>query len=139
MFALLGFGAGIVVQLNPVAATDAAAAPSAATAGIRFNTDGTVDKRESASYTQVNSATDWIIPNGAASSDYEVRYTGHSGDAFTTEAAAEDTWIALSSNRLWQLSKNTAGFYSCTCTFEIRKGTGATIDTALCTFTANVI
>ena len=32
-------------------------------AGIRINTDGTIDKREGASYTQLAANTDWIIPN----------------------------------------------------------------------------
>ena len=105
-----------------------------ATAGIRFNADGTVDKREGGTYTQISSTTDWISPNGLATSDYEVRYTSAS-KAFDTEAAAEDTWIALGSNREWNLSAS-GDVDGLTCTFEIRIG-GVTQDTGAYSFTAD--
>ena len=70
------------------------------TSGIRFNTDGTVDKRENASYTQISAASDWIIPNSAAPSDYEVRVSGAPpGDAFTNSTGADGTWFTLDSAR----------------------------------------
>lgn len=76
-------------------------------AGIRVNTDGTVDKREGGTYTQIDGTTDWIIPNGDASSLYEVRVTNvsHTGGAsgWSSAAAADNTWIAISANREWNV------------------------------------
>ena len=75
--------------------------------GIRINADGTVDKLENVTYTQLDASTDWIIPNSAANGVYQVRITnvvdvGGTDAGFNDEqAAAEDTWISLSSNRQW--------------------------------------
>lgn len=75
-----------------------------AIAGIRVNTDGTIDKRELGIYTQIDSATDWIIPNGAASSSYEFRITSvtfNIGSVFFIQAAAANTWINMAAAREW--------------------------------------
>jgi len=75
---------------------------------VRINTDGTVDKYLEPTYTQIDSSTDWIIPNGAASALYEVRITNIvdiGGDTLTWEtgSAARDTWLAISSNLQWKV------------------------------------
>ena len=74
--------------------------------GVRFNADGTVDSLLDGSYAQIDNATDWIIPNNAAPGLYQVRVTSvtetdSSGNGWQAAAAANDTWIALTSNRLW--------------------------------------
>ncbi len=113
---------------------------SGRTAGIRFNTDGTVDKRERNDYTQIDVATDWIIPNVAATSEYEVRFTGHTGDPFTELAAAENIWIAISTAREWKLVNGSGGSTdTANATFEIRRGSsGAAMDTGAYVFIAEV-
>jgi hypothetical protein len=75
--------------------------------GVRFNSDGTVDKRI-ATYTQISPTTDWIIPNGDAPDLFEVMTdnwvdVGGSGGGFNQVAAAEGVWIALTSNREWNV------------------------------------
>lgn len=113
---------------------------SARTAGIRFNTDGTVDKLERVTYTQIDAATDWIIPNDAALSEYEVRYTGHSGEPFQEFAATENTWIAISAAREWKVINSSGGTTeTANATFEIRRGSsGNALDTGAYTFIAEV-
>ena len=45
--------------------------PTVAIAGIRVNADGTIDKRIGAVYTQIDSATDWGVPNGGITGNEE--------------------------------------------------------------------
>jgi hypothetical protein len=113
--------------------------PGTATAGIRFNTDGTVDKLVDGAYSQIDSGTDWIIPNVDADSTFDVRCTNITSGSWTSEAAAEDTWISLSANREWYVFTNgIPSTQACTCTFEIRKDGGAVLDSATYTCTATV-
>lgn len=130
-------GGGFIVNLAGEAISHAH--PTDSTAGIRFNLDGTIDELRGTSYSQIDAATDWIIPNGKAATDFEVRFTGLTGDAFTTEAASSGTWIALSLAREWKLN-NIVDLTtdSNSVTFEIRRGSGATIDTGVYTFSAQV-
>jgi len=108
--------------------------------GFRFNTDGTIDKRENGSYSQVSAATDWIIPNVAAATDYEVRATSVTGDAWATSPVADDTWIDLSAAREWNVQDTNplaGGTKSTSWTFEIRKGAGATLSSGSYSATAD--
>lgn len=111
-----------------------------ASANIRFMANGTVEKDENGATTQVDSATDWIIPNANASSEYQIRYTNFTGSALTAPPSAEDEWIDLGTDRtygLFRLSSN-PGTSSCSFTIEIRKGTGAVLDSATYTLSAEV-
>lgn len=107
-------------------------------AGIRVNTDGTIDKLEDGVVTQLAASTDWVIPNGAASSDFDVRATsvtetGGHGLGWDSAPAADDTWVDLSVNRTWQDANvgsggsNTGGHNF---TLEIRYKGGAALDSA---------
>ena len=107
-------------------------------AGFRVNTDGTIDKREDGTYTQLSASTDWIIPNAAANGVYQVRVTsvtstGGTDSGFNTvEAATEDTWIALTANREWSCeSIGTGGADSVGYDFDIqiRYGSGPVLAT----------
>jgi len=78
--------------------------------GIRVNTDGTIDKItgdstdvSTATFTQIDSATDWITPN-AAGTGYHVRFNTNSGDALDVGSSSAGAWIALTSNRLFYFS-----------------------------------
>lgn len=112
--------------------------------GVRFNTDGTVDKRI-ATYTQIDSGTDWIIPNTSASGSYEVMTdnwadTGGSGGGFNAAAAAEGTWIALTANREWNVQAvGPMGADSSKMTFDahIRFNGGATLSSGTYSIESN--
>ena len=76
------------------------------TARLTINADGTIDKLENVTTTQLSSDTDWVTPNEVADGDHDVRITNvvwTTGAAFTNEAAAEDAWIDLSVARVWDL------------------------------------
>lgn len=109
-------------------------------AGVRINTDGTVDRRggTSGNYVQIDSGTDWIIPNGSASSDFEVYCTvnSSSGSGLDAGSAATDTWLALSTNREWFCSRTTVGTDSANLTISIRYNGGATLDSGTYALTA---
>ncbi len=107
-----------------------------ATAGIRFNTDGTVDKLVGSTYTQIDASTDWLRPVGFAPGDYEVRLESNSGDAFDVGPAV-GTWVALTSAREWKQVRATNGTDTNTAVFGIRKGSsGSAEDTGSFDFTA---
>jgi len=104
--------------------------------GIRFNSDGTIDELIGVTYTQIDTGTDWIIPNGDAPDLFEVMTdnwldSGGAGDGFNNAAAAEGVWIALTSNRLWSVKGQApGGADSNAMSFDahIRWNGGATID-----------
>lgn len=98
---------------------------SQATAECFFQASGIVQRRvNGGSLTQVDSGTDWIIPNGAAPGSYRCRHTGPSGDAFNFVTAAVNVYSALTSQYEIQQIDNspTAGGQSTTCTIEIDDG-----------------
>lgn len=106
-----------------------------AIAGVRFNTDGTVDQNKGGFYTQIDSSTDWIIPNGGASSDFDVRLVSVTGAALDT-GPATGTWVNLGTNREWLQIRSTNGTDSSTCVFAIRYKGGGDLDTGTYTLTA---
>ena len=73
-------------------------------ADLEFRTDGTVWSNAFAGWNQISVATDWIIPNGRASSSYDIRYTNLVGDALFSAPAAQNVWIAMSANRKYSQS-----------------------------------
>lgn len=109
-------------------------------AGVRINTDGTVDRRGGASgtYTQIDSGTDWIIPNAAASSSYQVFCAVNSttGNGLDAGSASTATWLDLSVAREWFCARSTVGTDNANITISIRLGTGATIDSGTYDLTA---
>jgi len=130
-------GAPPVVTVSGETISHTVSQPSDAVAGIRWNADGTVDKKVGGTFSQIDASTDWIIPNGAGDSSYEVRHTFTSGASFTTEASAVNVWIALGSDRLYELLEGGESTQTRVCVFEIRKDGGAVIDSATYTFTAD--
>ena len=132
-FHIMASGGGPKVNLDGEALISDVSASRACTAGIRVNADGTIDKLVHLTYTQIDVATDWIIPNAAASSDYDVRITGvtfNTGTVFDAAAAVEDTWIDLGSDRLWSIDDNDSSAtdnHDVSFTIEIRGPGGATL------------
>ena len=114
-------------------------------AGIRVNVDGTIDKRiQSTSYSQIDASTDWVIPNGAASTDYEFRVTNvvwNSGASFNIiDASPEDVWINLTGGALeWSVIDATpggTGTMDVDFDLQVRKGSGPVLSTGAYTLIA---
>ena len=119
-----------IVTLSGEAISDTQEDPTNAIAGLRVNTDGTIDQVTQAGAAQIDSATDWIIPNVRANSLYEVSVTGVTGDPFDlSPPGSNGDWFDLSANRTWQLTQATTGSKNCSFTLNIRYNGGATIDT----------
>ena len=109
-----------------------------ARAALVFNTDGTVDKIEASTTTQIDSATDWIIPNSTAPSDYEIRFTSLVGAALDgVTNLTEDVFAILSTQRTMDQNRTTVGTDTSTFTVEIRKGSGSVLSSASYTLTAS--
>lgn len=67
--------------------------PATSYAGVRINADGTVDKREDGTYTQIDSATDYVIPNGAVTGSERFRCTDNNAN-LDAGSSATGTWLA---------------------------------------------
>ena len=113
------------------------------TAGVRFHSDGRIQKLVNTTRTQINASTDWIIPNGDADNTYEVRanYNWIEGSTWLSEPVAENTWIDLGTLREWSVQDTAAppglGTKEVAITFNIRKDGGATLATGIITLTAD--
>lgn len=105
--------------------------------GIRFNADGTTDRLTgSATYTQINSASDWIDQFvGAVAGDFYVRCSViNSGDAWSTQPAAVGTWVNLATAKEWYLEDASADPFTILANnadFQIRYKTGSPEDTGV--------
>ena len=141
MFLALAGGHGVGQSFNITASTifDLAVDPLNATAGMIFRSDGGMSSL-SPGASDFHDATDWVIPHGAnVGALFEVRYTTHSGDALTSQASTENTWIALSSDRTYSLFNGDIGTDSSVQTVEIRRiSDSVVVASAIITFTAEV-
>jgi hypothetical protein len=106
----------------------------AATSGIRYNTNGSVDERIQSAYSGIGN---WIsATRTGAGSDYQIRATKTGGTNPSGSALA--TWLDLSSAQEWRLTSGTTSgsFFTCTLTIEIRiKVDAATYAGMSCTVT----
>lgn len=104
-------------------------------AGVRVNADGTVDRRGGGTgvYNQIDSGTDWIIPNAEANNyAFEVKadVNSTSGNGLDAGSAATGSWLALTSDREWFCNRTTVGTDSANLTISIRLG-GDVLDTGI--------
>lgn len=105
--------------------------------------DGRVAKARFTAQTILSPDTDWIIPNFANDDLYEVRVTNvvveaGGGVAFSFASAAEDTWIALSADRSWEVdAPSLGGVKRVSFDLEIRYNGGAVLASARYTLTAS--
>ncbi len=97
--ALLKSAAAVVTVTGGDAIHHAVANFNTATAIIRVNADGTIDKIEGAVVTQLQSVTDWIIPNGANDGLYEVLFAKGVLDDAPNVGVALDVWHFIGANR----------------------------------------
>ena len=114
---------------------------STARSEIEFRTNGNVyEEDNNGTSNQVDSTTDWLRPTGNET-DYQIRFThvGATNSQFGA-TAAEGVWWPFSSGSffIW-ISTTGTGFQSEseTVTIEIRKGTGAVLDSGTYTVNAN--
>lgn len=105
---------------------DAVVDPANAQAGVRFNSDGTIDKNEGGSYTQIDANTDWIIPNGADKTPYTVRCTDNNAN-LAAGSAATGTWLAATSTWNWYIEQTSFGTKNLDIDLEISPDGGTTI------------
>jgi hypothetical protein len=97
-----------------------------ATCGIRVNLDGTIDKLQGpASYTQISSATDWVIPNAQSSVAHWVRFERISGDTIDFTGTLS-TWQQLNANREINYDVNSVSIRSGIYSVEIALDSGGT-------------
>lgn len=94
----------VVVSLSGESINDSAPAMGTAWAELKVRSDGTLDKKEKDDggdvYVQIDSATDWIIPNAShADATYVFRLTVDSGD--TPSGSAVSSWIAKADEPAW--------------------------------------
>lgn len=117
---------------------------SIAYCGVRFGSDGTIDiKGDTVLVYNQHVAGEWWSnePQPSIGSSYDVRAlsTGKTG-TWSVSAAADDTWIQISSDREWWVvvaAKLSPANKRCKATFEIRKtGTGSALDSCFFDLTA---
>ncbi len=131
---------GYVVSLDGHVISDADT-PAPIKVGVRFNSDGTVDRLISGpSYLQIDSATDWRIPN-AGSGTFHIRATLNAQTGSGTRVGALGSWLALTSDREWTVEEPTS---SQTATWDLdieisADGGATTLATALYELTAVVL
>lgn len=106
-------------------------------AGIRINTDGTIDKLVDGVYTQIDAATDWVIPNSGDKTNVRFRCTNN-GDTLAGIGGSEGpsqstgTWIAPTVNLLWYIETENPFPISLNLTLEMSIDAGSsTHDTAV--------
>lgn len=86
-----------------------------ASASAIFRTNGTQATAENGSETNIGN---WVNP-AFSGDEWEIRATLVSG--VTPSVGAFNTWQDLSVNRVWTLSRSSAGVSECTLTFDFRR------------------
>ena len=92
--------------------------PFPAVAGIRYLAAG---QYESLVNSVPTTEGDWVSPLSAAS-NWEIRATVTSG---VTPSGTVNTWLALTSDRTWELIQSVVGTSTSTLTFEFRRVGGS--------------
>lgn len=90
----------VVVTVSGEIISHSVANGSTARAGLRVNTDGTIDKLEGTTYTQIDASTDWRIPNGSGTG-YYVKYTKGLLDpapTYNPDSITLDTWYEITTS-----------------------------------------
>ena len=128
-FTMMAGGTKGVLTLSGEAVSDVSVvAPTIA--GIRINTDGTIDKREGAVYTPIDVGTDWIVPNNRATTANEFRITSvtYTSGTFNEvkDMPVDGTWYDLTGGAIEMSGTDTnpsaAGVIDIAFTLEVRRG-----------------
>lgn len=110
---LLGSGSSSIVTAQTVAVS--ALSTSTATASVVFRANGSQATGENGSLSTIGN---WVNPAFAAN-EWEIRATLDSG--VTPSVGTLNTWEALTSDRIWSLSRLSVGISECSLTFEFRR------------------
>ena len=131
--------AAVAVTLSGEASIlDEALDPADAFVGVRWNSDGTLDKRQGASHIQIDAASDWIIPNGADKTGMVVRCTDNNAN-LAAGSDATGSWLNAAVTRSWFITQASIGVKSLDITLEVSlDGGSSTHDSAGFTGTATV-
>lgn len=126
-------GAGAVVTLSGEASIfdiDFSGPPWNAQSGIRVLTNGTIQKfrLNIGGYSQIDATTDWIIPNGDASSSYEFKLdVVFNSPNFNSDSTG--VWLPITATREWYVQVLIADTtISYIWTLRVRLGSGSELD-----------
>lgn len=126
MAMLLGGRSGVTVSISNTSVSDNELYPTAAEAAIEFTSTGTI-----------STGGTWLIGSTTGSS-YEARATIVSG-SLSGGSDVTGSWLALSSNRTWLVSRSSFGTSTCVFDLEIGlAGASSALDTARITLSAAV-
>ena len=115
------------VGISNVNAETTSTYPSTATCRYSLNSDGSSNEGDTAGTWLVGST------NGAA---YEAKVTVTSG---SLSSGTTGSWVALSSDQTWRVSRSSLGTSTCTFTVQIGlAGTSTALDSATVTLSATV-
>jgi len=143
MLGVIGAG-GLRVTVNDHTVQNAITfAPATVSAGIKANRDGNI--QTGSSTTNVNptysnvGGREWAsIPGATVGDDYEVRMVTGTGTV-STGSDVLDTWLPLTSDREWKVTRTTSGAKVFTGTLEVRKvGDTAPLDSGAVSLTASI-
>jgi hypothetical protein len=125
LYSLLS-GSSIVITISGDLGSHLVSNGSTARSGYRVNADGTIDERQGTSFFQVDSATDWRVPNGSGSG-FHVRFSTIllSSDP---DVGTLDTWLEITSDREFYYQETTDDTESSgTILIEISDDGGSTV------------
>lgn len=133
-----GGAAADVVTVSGESVSHGTGGAGGAKAGVRFNTDGTVDRRNGGTYTQIDSGTDWVIPNSTYTGTYHIKWEAGTGACDVTPFAVS-TWTAMSTGpHEWREEEDGGSSDSCSITISISDDGGSTtLDSAVYSLTAD--
>lgn len=115
--------------------SDTQLTPTTCTAGLRVDADGKLYSIATLSSAEV---ANWITPLTSAGVLYSVRVTVNSGSLTT---GTSGSWLTLETDREWTVVQDggTVGTQTANITVEIRRGSGAALDSATINLTAEVV
>ena len=108
-------------------------------AGVRFNLSGIVERNIDGNRNQIDSSTDWIIPNSSSSGprEFHIRALQNATSGSGTRVGTLNVWELLTSSREWTIQKSDSGIATWDLDIEISDDGGSTtLDTALYELTA---
>lgn len=122
------FGGPIVVTVSGESLSHVVGNGNDATAGIRVMRDGTLEKVEGVVETQIDAATDWIIPNSKGFTGYHVKFSKGALDPAAAGGDAIDTWHAIDTTvrTIWWTEFSDDSTQSATLTVAISDDGGTT-------------
>lgn len=138
LFFLLPTNVGDVITLtNYSSIVGSTVSPTDSQAGVRINTDSTLDKYEDGVYTQINSATDWCLPvRTIGSGEYYVRCTDNNAN-IAAGSSATGTWLNIATALQWYVEVTGTGSKSLSVTLEISDKSDGSNILATGTFTGS--